>query len=119
MRKLFLLCTVIAALSVCLMIAAILHLSFLNGSAKEYVEVLESQFVNQTSLSIEQAQALKRIRIRLGGGEAYISNLHSRLWWFSVSGFGLVSLLSSVAAVLAWKANKRARTECLPITATA
>lgn len=94
------------AVSACLTIVALLHYSFLTSSAKEYVEVLESQFINQTSLSVEQAQVLKRVLIRLRGGEAYLANLHSRLWWLSVLGFGFLSLFSSITAVVAWKANK-------------
>lgn len=107
MRKIFLLSTVTAVISMCLMLAALFHYSFLTGHAKEYVSVLEGQFINQASLSVEQAQVLKRMLTRLQGGETYLSNLHSRLWWLSILGFGFLSLLSSLTAALAWRATKQ------------
>jgi hypothetical protein len=105
MRKIMLFSILTAVISVSLTIAAALQYSFLTGTAASSVKVIETQFIDSESLNSDQSRTLKRHLIRLRGGEAYLSKLQHDLWWVSVLGFGVISLLSGFTAWLVFRAN--------------
>jgi hypothetical protein len=106
MRKIFFISCFSAVISACFCLAAASHYSFLRDTAATSVEVINEKFINHEKLDEDQQRVLKRNLIRLRGGEAYLSDLHSRLWRLSVIGFGFLSFLSAIAAVLARRAEK-------------
>ena len=106
MRRLYWLSMFLATSAACLALVAAYHYSFLRDTAKDSVEFIERQFIDGAHLDREQQQQLKRAKQRINGGEKYLRNLLSRLWWIFVFGFGVCSVCFSLIAVLVRKIEK-------------
>ena len=106
MKNIFYLSTFTALLSFCFTVSAAIRVSFLRSDAASMIKFLDDHYIDHSSLTKAQSDRLTGILIRLRGGEAYISNLHHELWWISMVGFGVITILSLVIAVLAFRAKR-------------
>jgi hypothetical protein len=106
MKRLLILNIIVLVFSLVMTADSLLHFSFLRNRLAITIELIDKNYIDRSKYAGKELIDLNSRMSQAAGGERYLSNLQTELWWHALLGFGLLSILSLISAAWLYKESK-------------